>query len=299
MKKKSPYVAFFKLDSSETITLISSVEEFVSKFENSDSTYNLKMNAQTITDITISGKKNKLKNKVMNHMDLSRNTFQRIEFHDCTFERVLLIGTKFMNCKFFNCKFIDCNVWKMTIDSCYIDPKDFKYCIRNTAYSNFAVTLFQGLYKNSEKMSQKEFAEFADYYFKKWQRKQFKFDLKRNKIKRLEYLYKFLKNYIYHYTMGYGYKPSYFMGSSIIFFILVNIHNFCKWESLEINKGTELICNPKFLDVVYYSYLSMTSMSGIYTPQSEYGIVTSIIQSFLGVLWIGILIAIITKNIFK
>lgn len=94
------------------------------------------------------------------------------EFKYCRFERCLFIGTTFRNCRFTNCDFISCNFFRSEFFECFVDPSQFDGCLPKAGYENIGVHLFQELLRNSRQQVQPDFADEAQYRFRKWQRYQ-------------------------------------------------------------------------------------------------------------------------------
>ena len=97
---------------------------------------------------------------------------ERFEFDGCTFNRCLFIGTIFRDCRFRKSRFLDCNFYRCEFIECFADPKQFDGCLPRKGYANVGVHLFQELLRNSRQQVQPDFADEAQFRFRKWQRYQ-------------------------------------------------------------------------------------------------------------------------------
>lgn len=97
---------------------------------------------------------------------------ESFEFDSCTFNRCIFIGTIFRDCRFRRCNFVDCNFFRCEFSNCFADPRQFDKCLPLKGYANVGAHLFHELLRNSRQQVQPDFADEAQFRFRKWQRYQ-------------------------------------------------------------------------------------------------------------------------------
>jgi len=114
----------------------------------------------------------RVKQVLFSNSIFSYTIIQRFDFDSCTFDRCLFIGTIFQDCRFRKCKFLNCNFFRSEFLSCFADPSQFDECLPRKGYENVGVHLFQELLRNSRLQVQPDFADEAQFRFRRWQRYQ-------------------------------------------------------------------------------------------------------------------------------
>ena len=184
------------------------------------------------TDTTIAN--SPFMGKTFTNVSFSKTEISGVIFRNCTFVDCLFIGTRFVDCEFHDCTFTGCNPHKVVFKNTYVDPRVFEGMLDPVKHSNIGIHLFQQLYENSTEMRQREFANSAEYNRYKWQRYLLNYRYKGWKKKNLQYIMRWLTNYLFYILAGYGIRSKFLAAwASIAVAVSMGV-NFLWWDSLSV-----------------------------------------------------------------
>ena len=227
---------------------------------------------------------NHFSQKKFENVSFRRTTISNIIFNDCQFVDCLFSSTRFVNCEFHNCKFSGCNPYKIEFENTYIDPSIFVGMIGDTVeHSNIGMHLFQQLYHNSTSMNQWEFADTAEYNRKQWMRYILNYKRRKKEIGMAEYCWRWSKNYLFYWLMGYGVRFRFIALWASVFIISSLVLNYTLWSHLEIAGKNGSIESRSFVSVLYYT-ATIPSGLGEFTPTSEIGRLIFLLEAFFAVI---------------
>ena len=205
-------------------------------------------------------------------VSFSKTEVELFEFNNCTFPRCLFIGTIFRDCRFSGCKFIDCNPFRIQFLECFADPSQFDSCLSHPDSANLGVHLFQQLLLNSRQQAQPDFADEAQFWFRRWQHRQLRTTLPSGVWKRE--LWKKAPGYIlavlFDVTCGSGMRLKRLLSSSALFIAFVSTLNWLFAAPLGLTLDKQVIGNP--VDAFYFTAVVMTTLGfGDVTPHTHLG----------------------------
>lgn len=247
----------------------------------------------------------RISNKVFENVSFSKTTIKNVRFSDCTFLKCLFIGTKIIDCNFQQCQFIDSNTNYISIESTYIDPRFFFGCVKGANYSNHAVHLYQVLLNNSMKEGQAAYSRAAEYQFNKWQSKLTYFKFAYGNPYKVNFAYllkKNIPNITYRILFAYGLKMRAFLRTFLFFLIVFYLWNYKLWSQYMLTKKDVNVDSfdskaANFNSVFFYTIDSYTKLiDSQIQPKADIGIYSSIVQSIVGLILLGGLIAIINNK---
>src|ERR1700730_4007077 len=140
--------------------------------------------------------------KIFRNASFRSTHFQGIEFRSSRFEDCLFMGATFEPCELHECTFIGCNPYKARFVSTYIDPKVFDRTLDPEHHANIGLFLFQQLRFNAFATYQPDFAESADWLFRKWQRYELNYKFREGKVTGRRYWSKWILSHIYELISG-------------------------------------------------------------------------------------------------
>jgi hypothetical protein len=244
--------------------------------------------------------KNRVEGKTFTNVSLSKKEFRGIEFKRCTFFDCLFIGTKFISCEFHDCRFEHCNPYKASFVDTYINPEVFAKTLDPNNHSNIGVWLFQQLLSNSVKCQQPQFAQTAQYLFRKWLRYQYTYEYKKGSMGLWLYLRKWLPSFLYDHLAGYGIRLMPFLRLTIILLFTVTAVNHYCWVHFNMNEAQAAGGVSSWVVSFYYTVITMTTVGyGDIIPRSTVGMFVVSIEALLGLLWLSLLASIIIKRVIK
>lgn len=224
----------------------------------------------------------RIRNKSFSDCSFSKTLIEHVEFNNCTFSNCLFISTVFYDCRMTNCKFIECNTYRIEFKESFIDPTCFVQCLSNHAYANIGVYLFQELLRNSRSQSQPDFADTAQFYFRKWRRHYIRQDLMNERApKRIVMWIHIFLLFIFELAVGSGARLRRFMLSSIVLMLTFTLINWLNQNrfGLEFEQGGGL----SFVEAVYFSIVVVTTLGfGDISPTTEIGQIVISGQALVG-----------------
>ena len=156
------------------------------------------------------------------------------------------------------------------------------------------------IYANTVETDQLLLVYNAELYFRDWNRKQIILKRKKKEIKFFDFLSRIVPIYI-HRILGYGINFWIFSLTYGIYFFICSCVNYYLWYSYSIK--TELfdcIAYRTILHSVYFTFFTLTALgAGEMFPQSDVGIISAMIQSLFGYIFIGVFLSMLTKKIMK
>jgi len=213
------------------------------------------------------------------NISLSKTTIEKCTFRNCIFKDCLFIGTRFVSVEFHNCQFINCNFFKSTIEKVYAKPHQFRDAIKDKAFANIAVYLYQQLRENYYHESQREFKNEAEYYFSRWKRKLEHVQARKNKKPWYKFWPNTILSFAYDVVLGYGYRlRNLVVSTTILVFILITInHVFAENFFLQEE-------SPSTIKSIYFTITTMATLGASgYSALTETGYVIVTIDVLVGI----------------
>lgn len=226
----------------------------------------------------------------------NRTVIEDFEFNECVFEQCLFIGTIFRNCRFRSCRFIDTNFWRSEFYDCFVDPAQFDECLPSYRYENIGVHLFQQLLKNSRQQSQPDFADEAQYRFRKWKRYQLRAEmLGSGEVGKFVWsLPTFLGLWVFDRAAGSGMRVRRLMLSSLVLLLGISCLNWRFADEMGLQQGAHVVST--FGDAFYVTTVIMTTLGfGDITPNALVGRLVISFEALLGFA----LFAFITSSLYR
>jgi hypothetical protein len=244
---------------------------------------------------------NRFRNKTFLNVWFKNVTVENVAFHDCIFEDCRFIGTEFRSCEFHDCEFRRCNTHKIQFDRTYIDPLSFIKMPDKNKYWNIGVYLFQQLLRNSSEMHQAEFADAAEYEFKRWKRYEFAYKWRNRDGRRWRNAKRWLVNMFWFVVSGYGLKPLRVVCWLTILLLGVVTVNYNFWTWFDFNSSSGLsVSQPTVALAIYYSVVTLTTLGyGDVTPRSSFGLITTSVEVVFGLIALGILASALVKKVLR
>ncbi len=241
----------------------------------------------------------RLNKKTFDNVSFSKTVVEKVVFRECSFLDCLFIGTTFKKCEFHNCTFVGCNPHKILFEDSYIDPNCFKKLLDPIHHTNIGLHLFNQLEQNARKQEQYTFINSAAYLYKRWTRYHLNWEYRQGHIKKLKWIFKWTPSYLYDLVAGYGWKIQNFIISSIVFIFLVSFGNHLFWNHLGM-AGVASKGGPNWIVSIYYTIVTLTTLGyGDITPTTHTGMVLASFEAIIGLLWLGMLVSIIFRRIFR
>lgn len=228
-------------------------------------------------------------------------TLVGVYFFNCQFEDCLFLSAEFRECEFTHCTFEGSNLHRAKFTRSRISPgaiSSYFRPLRFPRYANIGVHVFQELLKVSLDEHQHEYAPKAYYYWKYWDRfnELHNFQKKRIGVKRFGARWVF--NALHWFATGYGVKATRAMFSSFLLFLWLVIFNFLNWQTLGMVSQAELGQTGSWVEAVYFTLVSITTLGyGDIVPGNAVGQYVMVIETALGVLWLGVLASVVAKRV--
>jgi len=290
-------IDFFKLNG-EVQTLITQ-ESFLNHFKTSNDIRNVLYQPP---ELVPDGTPVRFTSKTFENVSFSKTHIRDVSFSRCSFIDCLFIGTEFEDCEFHRCTFIGCNTFKAKFVNTYINPTSFdKNALSRDKHANIGVGLFHELYSNAINTHQRDFIDSAEYRFRVWQRHQLKHEVSVAKgMDRFKLRIEWLLDLGYFVIAGYGLRPLFFMAWSVAAVALIVVLNFNLWEQLAIVGQDGAVKDPTGVEAFYYSMVTVTTFGlGGLAPTSDFGMIIISLEAMLGLIWVGLLAAIIIKRLVR
>jgi hypothetical protein len=234
------------------------------------------------------------------NVSFSKTVISNVNFRSCTFKDCLFINTEFVGVEFHDCSFDCCNFIYSKFEEVYLDPAALAEAIKDkTKHANIGIKLFQALLANSRETHQSDFADKAEYYFRQYRRSYLPTALKRGELTKREYRVRSLKNALYEWMAGYGYRPLRMLPWLLLLIGLVSTINYALWNRLDLQWGDHCLYDPSFVQVVYFTVVILTTLGGDFMPWSDLGMMLIAAEAGLGVLMMGALVAVLVKRIVR
>lgn len=241
----------------------------------------------------------RLNKKTFKNVSFSKTVIEKVVFRECSFLDCLFIGATFRKCEFHDCTFEGCNPHKISFEDSYIDPNCFKKLLDPHNHTNIGLHLFNQLLQNARKQEQDTFINSAAYLYNKWSRYHLNWKHQKGHVGKLNWILKWTPNYLYDLVAGYGWKIQNFIVSSVVFLFLVSFANYLLWDHLgmvgiDSKNGTNLIVST------YYTIVTLTTLGyGDIFPTTPTGMILASVEAIIGLLWLGILVSIIFRRVFR
>ena len=297
---------FFRLD--EPIETLSTHEEMLRHFESSgtDSLTNAKFMPEKI--YREEGKV--FSRKCFRNVSFSFTKFERVAFTGCQFEDCLFRHAEFIDCVFIDCDFKNCNLERVLISRCYLNPGSF--CLDNSykeSAANIGTWMFQQLFMNAKNAHQPDFAGAAEIQFRRWLRAQqtYRHNKRLKELRwwnqlslRMKHFFWLIKDVGFDMCVGYGHRPFKFVCFSLVGLILLGglVHVF--WEYFGLSLDSCPLIRGTYWTTLYYTTVVTTTLGfGDITPTTDIGRLSASALSLLGVIWFGLLAAVLIKRIIR
>lgn len=237
----------------------------------------------------------RIRNKQFSNFSLAKTEIKDIEFQNCTFVDCLFMGSTFANCRFTDCKFTRCNVHRFELRNVFVHPNTFAKCIPSKKYANIGVHLFQELLRNSRLQAQPDYADEAQYMFRRWQR-----FLNQDELAKVSGWRKtwkvgaILKGLAFEFFLGSGVRLRNLAGTTAA---LLLIFTFAHWNfRYELGlDGAETRIHDLW-DAFYFTTVTLTTLGyGDITPTTEIGRILVACEALLGF----VLLATLASTVFR
>ena len=242
----------------------------------------------------------RLEGKTFERVSFSRTVLRNIIFRDCKFRDCRFIGSSIERCEFHHCSFVRANMYKVSFEKTYIDPKSFKNALDRKKYQNIGVHLYQSLMNNSRESGQPAFEADARFYFLRWTRYQelhevrvsWSKDRKLDINKRARISVRF----VWELLFGSGLRLRHFFATVTGTVLLVTLLNFVFREQLGLSNGSETISS--LIDSFYFSATTLTTLGfGDITPVTQLGRLLVATQGILGFFLFALLASMLFRKI--
>ncbi|MES0073609.1 ion channel [Mesorhizobium sp. M0058] len=237
----------------------------------------------------------RIRDKHFSNFSLSKTDVKDIEFKNCAFKDCLFIGSTFTNCRFTDCTFTNCNVHRFELRDVFVHPKTFAKCIPSKKYANIGVHLFQELLRNSRMQAQPDYADEAQYMFRRWQRLLNEDELAKVPNGRKPWKVAAIAGaWTFEFFLGSGVRLRNLAGTTIgLLLALTTIHWMFRRE-LGL-AGTESNIQ-NLCDAFYFTAVTFTTLGyGDITPTTEIGRVVIGLEALLGF----VLLATLASTVFR
>lgn len=225
----------------------------------------------------------RVKSLTFDQVSFKDTVISDFDFQECTFENCVFIGSIFRNCRFNACRFENCNVFRMELYDCFVDPKQFGKCVPISGNENVGLHLFHELLANSRQQAQPDFADEAQFHFRKWQRYQLRGQLRspiHSKFS-LSNWAKYIGFLLFDWMSGSGMRLRRLFVTSIIALVAIAALNWAfAVEFGLMGKGQGL---ANFTDALYLSTVIITTLGfGDITPTTDIGRIVISLEAMLG-----------------
>jgi Ion channel/Pentapeptide repeats (9 copies) len=214
----------------------------------------------------------RVKGITFQNVSFKQTTISDFEFTNCTFRKCLFISTIFRNCRFTSCRFLDCNPHRAEFRECFVDPSSFAECIPERRYANIGVYIFQELLRNSRQLAQPDFADEAQYHFRRWKRFQLREELRKDRSGYSQFWMglRFFALLVFDLTTGSAMRLGRFAMSAFALLLIVSIVNWWFAGPFGLHEGTKIVGG--FVEAFYFSTVVMTTVGfGDVVPATRLG----------------------------
>lgn len=237
----------------------------------------------------------RIRDKQFSNFSLAKTEIKDIEFQNCTFDDCLFMGSTFANCRFTDCTFTRCNVHRFELRNVFVHPRTFANCIPSKKYANIGVHLFQELLRNSRIQAQPDYADEAQYMFRRWQRflnedELFKVPCWRKPQKAVA----ILGAWAFEFFLGSGVRLRNLAGTTAALLLIFTIGHWKFRQELGLD-GTETQIHNLW-DAFYFTTVTLTTLGyGDITPTTEIGRIVVGLEALLGF----VLLATLASTVFR
>ena len=238
----------------------------------------------------------RVENVTFRRVSFSQTQIENFEFTGCVFDQCLFTRTIFRNCRFRLCNFINTNFWRSEFDGCFADPSQFDQCLPIRRYENIGVHLFQQLLKNSRLQAQPDFADEAQYRFRKWQRYQLRAEmLASESILTITWHFpEFVIRWMFDFFMGSGMRLRRLSISCLGVLFSFTLLNWSMAGEFGLQGEGQVI--SRLADAFYVTTVIMTTLGfGDITPCTTVGRVVISVEAITGF----VLFAFLTSSLYR
>lgn len=244
-------------------------------------------------------KKWRVRNKTFLNVSFAKTVISQIEFTNCYFENCLFTGSVVSECRFNACRFVSCNFYRTQIQDCFIDPRAFAQCLDPERHANIGVGLYQELLHNSRQQAQPEFANLAQYQFRKWQRHLMRDEIATSSAGRTRKMLKSITlfpSWFFELTTGSGMRLGNLAVTSLFLLLTITIVNYYFSSAFGLSLGDEV--NLSIGEAFYFSTIVVTSLGfGDITPSTDLGRIVIACEAIVGFLTFAILVSMSFRKI--
>lgn len=243
---------------------------------------------------------NRVSDTTFENVSFSKTELIGLEFQNCKFKDCLFIGATIRNTEFHQCTFEGCNPHKIVFQDTYIDPSIFSGMLNEKEHSNIGVHLFQSLLRNSVSTQQRDFAQVAEFYFRRWQRYQHNYEARTGRISRSAWLRSWIPSVVFEYFAGYGLRSRYLAVWTAVLLIVIGVFNYAFWHQLGIAAATEAPQQRSFTDAIYFTVITMTTIGyGDFVPTTAFGRLSVAFEGGIGLVLLGTFAATVIKKLVR
>jgi hypothetical protein len=243
----------------------------------------------------ISPQKWNIGNRNFRNFSFSKTYIKDISFNECVFEECLFMGSVFYNCRFSKCTFINCNVHRFELRNVFVEPKTFAKCIPSKKYANVGVHLFQELLRNSRMQAQPDYADEAQYMFRRWQRFLNQDELAKVPVRRKpRKAAAILGAWAFEFFLGSGVRLANLAATTVGLLLILTVSHWAFSQELGLAGAESRVEN--LWDAFYFTTVTLTTLGyGDITPTTEIGRIVVGVEALLGF----VLFATLASTVFR
>ncbi len=237
--------------------------------------------------------------KLFRNVSFRSTIFQNIEFRSSRFTDCLFMGAVFDHCEFHDCSFNGCNPYKARFVNTYIDPALFDGMLDPRRHANIGVFLFQQLRFNAFATYQPDFAETADWLFRRWQRYELSYKFRRKLVRPALYRWRLTVSHLYELISGFGHSFTRFVITSLVLFASIVLLNHTLWQNFSTGDSS-VKASHHWYSAGYFTAVTLTTLGyGDITPQTVCGMVLASTEALCGFFWFALLAAMLVRRFFR
>ena len=237
--------------------------------------------------------------KTFRNVSFRSTHFQSIEFRASRFEDCLFMGAIFDQCEFHECSFDGCNPYKARFIGTYINPNMFDGMLDPDRHANIGVFLFQQLRFNAFATYQPDFAESADWLFRRWQRYELNYKFRAGRLSKRIYWCKWTVSHVYELISGFGHSFTRFAITSALLFASIVFVNHALWNNF--STGDSVVkASHHWYSAGYFTAVTLTTLGyGDITPRTVCGMMVAAAEALSGFFWFALLAAMLVRRFFR
>jgi hypothetical protein len=242
---------------------------------------------------------NIVRSKLFRNVSFRSTHFQNIEFRGSHFEDCLFMGATFDHCEFHECSFTGCNPYKARFTGTYINPDIFDGMLDPERHANIGVFLFQQLRFNAFATYQPDFAESADWLFRRWQRYELNYKFRVRRVSKMSYWFRWTVSHLYELVSGFGHSFTRFAITSVILFAVIVFINHTLWR--DFSTGDSVVkASHHWYSAGYFTAITLTTLGyGDITPKTISGMMVAAVEALSGFFWFALLAAMLVRRFFR